>query len=334
MSISIENTSTLGRRLTVSLANDKLAKEVEARFTKLYQTAQLKGFRKGKVPPKLLKEKFSGSIRMEAIEELVKNSLHNIIQDKKLNIAGRPAIEKITDLPEKDLEYVASFEIYPEIQLADLSTVDFEKVVVDINEPDVESMIEKLKDRFCDWKEVDRKTELTDKLTMDFSHQFESEKKAGIQPEIKKNATIVLGAEGIVPGLSEALVAKQKEETITTELLYPQAWDDERYAGKKVYITATIHKIEAKQPLSQEGLIEKLMIEDAEYVLVDGMDPLFPLNPKHKGAFIKGLLLGERSYSPATSEEYASALEELKNNPNYRKINQSYDVYLYKRKQR
>ena len=120
MDISIENTSTLGRRLKVSLPNEKLKQEVESRFSKLNQTASLKGFRKGKVPAKLLKEKFGPAVRSEAIEELIRDSLSNIIKEKNFNIAGRPSIEAVTDLPENNhIEYVASFEIYPTVELAD-----------------------------------------------------------------------------------------------------------------------------------------------------------------------------------------------------------------------
>lgn len=258
MNISIENISPLGRRLTVCVDESNLEHVVENKLIDFSKTATLKGFRQGKVPRKVVEKKFGNSIKAQALQDFIIDHLNTVIKKENFKIAGQPSIEKVTHLPDNVLEYIARFEIYPIIKLADLSTVELEKISVDTTDQDVEHMIQRLKNRFGNWESVDRKTELGDKLTIDLTFQVLE------KSEINNNIQIILGDKNILPGLSDSLLNKQLNETVHTVLTFPEIWHDKAYAGQSVNVSATIHKIEAKQNLSQEALIEKLGIENQD----------------------------------------------------------------------
>lgn len=143
MNLSIENTSPLGRRLTVSLENAQLKKNISDKIRELCNTVALKGFRAGKVPAEMIKKKFGPSVHAKALEDVVSKHAFSIIDQEKFQIAGQPLIEKVNELPET-IEYTMSFEIYPTIELADLSGLELEQLQVEITEQDIETMIEKL----------------------------------------------------------------------------------------------------------------------------------------------------------------------------------------------
>lgn len=265
MSISIENISPLGRRITVSVDKSNLDKLIETKLVDFGKNAALKGFRQGKVPMKVVKQKFGDSVKNQALQDFVIDHFGTVIKDENFKIAGQPSIEKIVHLPENILEYIASFEIYPTIKLADLSCVELEKISVDITDQDIVDMIQKLKARFGSWETVEKKTELTDRVTIDLTCKILE------KSETTNNIQIILGDKNILPGLSEALLGKQVKETVQTVLTFPQMWHDKDYAGQPVTIEALIHKIEAKKSVSQEALMEKLAIENQDEVKLKNM---------------------------------------------------------------
>ncbi|MBN9287512.1 MAG: trigger factor [Gammaproteobacteria bacterium 39-13] len=259
MEVSVENTSTLGRRLKVSVPEAKVASQIKARMAKLGREAHLKGFRPGKVPLSVLEQKFGDSVKAEVINELIKESLSEAVEKNELQPAGVPKIEELKNEAGKDLEFVASFEIYPEIALTDLSGVELDKRNAEITDADVDSMIGKLQDQLANWNVVDRAAQKEDRLTVDFARLLKNE---DAEREEQKNVQMVIGVEGVLPGLSEALIGKTKGDEIQVDLTYPADWADSPVAGKDVTLWVTIHEVAEKQLLSEEELASKLAIED------------------------------------------------------------------------
>ncbi|MBS0289388.1 MAG: trigger factor [Proteobacteria bacterium] len=255
MSVSVENTSTLGRRLTVSVPSETVTEQINNKMAKLAKEAHLKGFRRGKVPQSVLQKKFGDSIRMEVINELIRNSLGEAVQANDLKPAGTPKIEEINNEKGKNLEFVASFEIYPEIILADFSEVEIEKRLVDITEDDVANMISKLQDQLANWTPVNRAVQQGDKLTVDFSRLLNEE---NATRQEQKDIEMIIGSKGVLPGLDDALIGKHKEDEIEAELEYPVDWADAAVAGKKVTLWIKIHDIAEKHVLTHEELGKKL----------------------------------------------------------------------------
>ncbi len=266
MEVSVENTSTLGRRIKISVPNKQLAEQIKAKMTKLQKEAHLKGFRPGKVPPSVLQQKFGESVRLEVINELIRQSLGEAVQEQQLQPAGTPKIEEINiaelkNESNKNLEFVASFEVFPQITLADFSTVEIDKRTVEISDQDVAAMVKKLQDQLANWSKVDRAAKNGDKLTVDFARIIAEE---GASKEDQKNVQMVIGAQGVLPGLSEALIGKKVGEEVKVELTYPDDWADKPAAGKAVTLWITLHNIEEKQELDDVELAKKLGLEETD----------------------------------------------------------------------
>lgn len=261
MDVSVENTSTLGRRLKISVPDATVKAKIKAKMAKLGREVRLKGFRPGKVPPHVLQQKFGDSVRLEVLNEIIRSTLADELKSKDFHIAGAPTIEEIKNESDQNLEFTASFEVYPQITLADLTQVEINKRVVEITADDVAKMITKLQDQLAHWNPVERSVANGDKLTVDFSRLI---KEAGAKQEEQKNVQMEVGAEGVLPGLSEALIGKNKDEQIEVLLRYPDNWADQAAAGKEVDLTITIHEISEKQELTRGELADRLGLEAEE----------------------------------------------------------------------
>ncbi|MGD9591814.1 MAG: trigger factor [Candidatus Berkiella sp.] len=265
MEVSVENTSTLGRRLKVSVPNKQLAEQIKAKMARLQKEAHLKGFRPGKVPAHVLQQKFGESVRLEVINDLIKNALNEAVQAQQLQPAGTPKIEEINidelkKQSDTNLEFVASFEVFPQITLADFSSIEIDKRQVEISDKDVAAMIQKLQDQLANWSKVDRAAKNEDKLTVDFARLLATE---NATKEEQKNVQMIIGGEGVLPGLSEALIGKKVGDEVEVALKYPDNWADKPAAGKEVTLWITLHNIEEKEPLDNQALAKKLGIEDS-----------------------------------------------------------------------
>ncbi len=263
MEVSVENTSTLGRKLKVSVPSATVTEQIKIKMAKLAREAHLKGFRRGKVPANVLQQKFGDSIKLEVVNELIRQALGDAVQANQLQPAGTPKIEEINiqelnKEPGKNLEFVASFEVYPQITLADFSDVEIEKRIVEITDNDVAAMVTKLQDQLANWKPVDRAAKNDDRLTVDFARLLKEE---GSNREEQQNVQMVIGAEGVLPGLNEALIGKNKGEEVKVELRYPDNWADKPAAGKEVTLWITLHEVAEKELLGIQELTKKLGME-------------------------------------------------------------------------
>lgn len=258
MDVSLENTSTLGRRLKVSVPDATISEQIKTKMAKLAKEVRLKGFRPGKIPTHVLQQKFGQSVRMEVINDIIRQSLGDVVKEQKLQPAGTPRIDDIKDTVGQQLEFTASFEIYPVISLTDFAQITVDKRTAEITDTDVQNMIDKLRDQFAHWNNVTRQVKTGDKLTVDFARILKEE---GAKREEQSHVQMIVGDKGVLPGLSEALIGKAKGEQVETALRYPADWADTAAADKDVTLWITIHEIEEKQVLSEEELAEKLSID-------------------------------------------------------------------------
>ena len=149
MQVSIETTSGLERRMTIGVPADQVESEVTQRLEQAARTVRLDGFRKGKVPLKVVRQRFGKGVRQEVLGEVMNQSFQEAVNQEKLRPAGQPTIESMNDNPGQDFEFVATFEVYPEIELQDFSTISVEKPVAEVSDADIEKMIENLPDLCC-----------------------------------------------------------------------------------------------------------------------------------------------------------------------------------------
>src|SRR5258708_1499666 len=169
MQANLETLSSLERRLSVTLPLDKVNTEVESRLKRLARTVKLHGFRPGKVPMKIVEQQFGGQVRQEVLGDAVQQSFGEAVREKNLRVAGYPRIEvKPGDAPADKFEYIATFEIYPEVAVGEMAQVRIERPVVDINDAEVDKTIDILRKQRTHYHPVARGAQTGDQGRMEY----------------------------------------------------------------------------------------------------------------------------------------------------------------------
>ena len=119
MQVSVETTEGLERKMTIAVPSERIENDVDLRLREAAKTMRLNGFRKGKVPYKVVKKKFGKGVRGEVIGELMSQSFYDAVSQENLKPAGQPKIEPLDTDEGKDLTFIAIFEVYPEVELPD-----------------------------------------------------------------------------------------------------------------------------------------------------------------------------------------------------------------------
>ena len=156
MQVKIESTGTLERKMRVELPAERVEKEVESRLQRVGKTAKIKGFRPGKVPAKVIRQRYGDQVRQEVLNEVLQSSYSEAITKENLRPAGGPRIEPENMQEGHDLTYTAIFEIFPEIELAAADKLKVDRPAVEIGESDVDEMIETLRRQRATWEPVER----------------------------------------------------------------------------------------------------------------------------------------------------------------------------------
>ena len=259
MSHLVENTSQLGRRLKITVPHLEVEDKIKSRLEKLSREVRLKGFRPGKVPKQVVEKQFGPSVRGEVIQDLIDQHLRETMIKEALRPAAMPHIEAINEEADGGLEFIATFEIFPKITLADLSQVEIEKKVATITEADIAKTRTLLQEQMGQWEEVDRAAQEGDFLTVDFGRILQEE---GAKLEEQKNVALNLTKATLFPELFESLLGKNQGEKIECDVTFPEDFSDNKVAGKKAHFFVTIHTIQVKTPLSEEELLECFSIEN------------------------------------------------------------------------
>lgn len=255
MQVSVENTSSLGRRLTISVPAERVRSAVDARTREVTKTARLDGFRTGKIPAPIIQQKFGAQIRQEAVSKVIEASLPEAIKEQALEPAGSPIVERVRNLHEegKDLEYVVSFEILPEVILPEFSSIKVEKFQVEIKPTDIENIIDKLKTRFANWTKVERPAHNEDRVTVDYTSTLNGKP---YENNSGKDVVVELGSNFFIEGFETGLIGAAVGDTRALDLHFPSDWRIEKLAGKPVHFSITIKLIEEKH-LAGPGEIAK-----------------------------------------------------------------------------
>lgn len=244
MQVSIESSTGLERQLKIGVPADKIDQEVTDRLQKATKTVKIKGFRKGKVPLKVVKQHYGKGVRQEVIGEIVNSSFYEAIQKEELRPVGQPRIDDIKDSEGSDLEYTAVFEVYPEVKLADLSKVKVSRPVSDVTEADVEKMIGVLRDQQASFEGSEKAAEDGDQVNIDF---VGTHKKEAFEGGSAEGQDLVLGSDSMIPGFEAGLVGVSAGEETVLKLKFPKDYHSEELKGKAVQFAVTVNAVSAKQ---------------------------------------------------------------------------------------
>lgn len=246
MQVSVETTSGLGRRMTVQIPADQIDQQVESKLQQLAQTVRLDGFRPGKVPLSVVKKRYGRQVRQEAAGELIASSYEEALQQENLKPAGEPSIEQTKNEAGVELEYVATFEVFPEIKQPDLDNIAIERMSAEISDSDIGNMLEKLRKQRTTWTKADRASIQGDRLEIDFAGTIGGEAFSGGSA---KNVPLELGSNTMIPGFEEQLVGVSADERKTIDVTFPDDYASKEVAGKTAQFEIHVHAVaEAQLP--------------------------------------------------------------------------------------
>lgn len=240
MQVSIETLTGLERRMTIEVPADKIESQVQSRLQEAAKTFHMKGFRKGKVPVKVIKNRFGEGVRQEVVGEVMSQSWVEAVTQEKVKPAGQPRIEPKNLEEGKNLEFIATFEVYPEIELQDFSAIEIEKKLADIKDEDIDKMIETLREQRKTYQEVERASQEGDQINIDFTGTIDGEKFEGGE---SKGTNLVLGSKRMIPGFEDGLAGLNAGEEKTLCLTFPEDYHSNDFAGKAVEFAVTVNSV-------------------------------------------------------------------------------------------
>ncbi|MFC0444428.1 trigger factor [Pseudidiomarina halophila] len=241
MQVSVETTQGLERRATITVPAATIDEKVKELLKSEYRNRRINGFRQGKVPPNVLQKLFGNEARARAAQELMQSKYFEAIMQEKINPAGPPSIEPKVNEPGKDLEFVATFEVYPEVAVQGLDKIEVEKPDVTVTDKDVDNMLDTLRKQHASWKEVKRKSKKGDRITIDFTGRIDGEEFDGGKAQ---DFALELGQGRMIPGFEDDIIGMKTGEEKTIEVTFPEDYHAENLKGKKAEFDIVAKKVE------------------------------------------------------------------------------------------
>jgi len=241
MQVSVETTQGLERRLTITVSADSVDTAVKGRLQQLAKTQRINGFRPGKVPVSVIKKRFGQAVRQEVAGDVMQRHFYEAVMKEKITPAGMPTFELIKDVDGQELEFVATFEVYPEVKVAGLDKIKVEKPVVEITDKDLDAMMKTLQTQHASWKEVKRKAKKDDKVTINFVGTIDGEEFDGGKAE---DFPLELGKSRMIPGFEKPLVGAKTGDEVVSEVTFPDDYHAEALKGKNASFAITVTKVE------------------------------------------------------------------------------------------
>lgn len=264
MQASLETISTLERRLKVAVPFDQINTEIENRLKRLQRTVKLHGFRPGKVPFKVVEQQYGPQVRQEVLGDTVERTFGEAVKDKQLRVAGYPRIETVKpDAPvPESFEFTATFEIFPEVTLGDLSAASLERPAVVVGDAEVDRTIEVLRKQRTEYEPVDRAAAAGDAVVIDYSGQIDG---VPFDGGSASGQAIVLGEGRLLPDFEKNVIGLAKGESRTFDLVFPGDYHGKEVAGKTASFTVTVQDVrEAKVPALDGDFARALGVADGD----------------------------------------------------------------------
>jgi trigger factor len=263
MQANLETLSSLERRLSVTLPLDKVNTEVESRLKRLARTVKLHGFRPGKVPMKIVEQQFGGQVRQEVLGDAVQQSFGEAVKEKNLRVAGYPRIEvKPGDAPADKFEYIATFEVYPEVAIGELAQVRIERPVVNISDAEVDKTIDILRKQRTHYHVVERGAQSGDQVRMDYRGTLAGE---AFEGGTGTDQNALLGGGQLLPDFEKNLVGMKAGESREFDLRFPDDYHGKEVAGKDARFEVQLKEVqEPHVPEADAAFAKSLGVADGD----------------------------------------------------------------------
>lgn len=261
MEVQVDSPGGLRRQMRVRVPAEQVVKAVDERLTRFASRAKLPGFRPGKAPRKVIEQQYGESARMEAISDLVQETYPQALNQAGVSPAGQPKIDITAEKPGEAFEYVAHFEVYPEIQLQGLDALQIERPVVEIGEADIDRLVDNLRKARREFNVVSRPAQNGDQVKIDFLGKIDGIAFAGGEGN---DVQFELGEGRFLPDLEAGIVGKHGSESFVVEVNFPADYRAEELRGKTAQFDVTIKEIrEPKLPEIDAEFLKAHQIEEA-----------------------------------------------------------------------
>ncbi|ENU79754.1 trigger factor [Acinetobacter sp. ANC 3789] len=257
MQVTTEAVSGVARRLNVSVPTSRVNEQFEARLKRTAKTAKINGFRPGKVPVNVVRREYGAGIYQEVVNDIIRDTVFEAIQQEKINAVGMPNIEKVENKDDA-LVFEATVEVYPEIQVNAFDTLEVERKQTEINDKDVDVMIENLQKQRQTWAVTKGMAKKDMQVTFDFEGSIDGETFEGGSAQDFK---LVLGSGRMIPGFEDGIVGMKAGEEKVIDVTFPEDYQAENLAGKQAQFKITVKQVEKP----------KLPEIDAEFLKIFGL---------------------------------------------------------------
>ncbi len=262
MQVSLETTAELERRLTIGVPAAEIDGAVGERLEKAARTVRLNGFRQGRVPLRVVRQRFGASIRQEVVGEAMSRSFYDAVTREGVRPAGPPRIDPVRDQPGEDLQYIAIFEVYPQVTLAELSDFTVTRPVAEVSDADLDAMIERLRQQRATWEVVERAAMTGDQVSVTYQGRRNGELFPGGSAE---DALLVLGSGRMIPGFEDSVIGMRAGETRTASLRFPEDYNEESLRNAEVDFEIRVTAVrERKLPALDAEFLKQFGIDDGD----------------------------------------------------------------------
>jgi len=227
----------------VQIPNTRVTGEVDRRLRELSRTANVRGFRKGKVPLPVIKQQYGSQVRGEAVDQLIRESYNDALSKENLRPATNPRIEPIQMEPGNDLKYAALIEVMPEVSIKPVDSLAIERPTAEITEADVDAMIESMRRQRVGYEAVERAAEKGDRVTVDFAGRVDG---VAFEGGTGTDMQVVIGSGRAIADFEAALVGMSKGETKTAPVKFPDNYGAKELAGKNAEFDLTAKSVEGE----------------------------------------------------------------------------------------
>ena len=260
MQVSVETTQGLGRRLSITIKSEDITKAVNKELLNTAKKVRIDGFRKGKVPLKIVEQRYGASILQDALSDLMQRNFVDAIIQEKLNPAGAPVYTPKEYKDGEDYTFTVEFEVYPEIKIKDLDKIEVEKPIAEIVDADVDTMIETLRKQQGAWKVVEQEAKEQNRVTLDFLGKVDGDEFEGGKAD---DFALVLGQGRMIPGFEDAIIGHKAGDQFDINVTFPEDYHAENLKGKPAVFAATLKKVEELElPELTEDVVKRFGIAD------------------------------------------------------------------------
>jgi trigger factor len=263
MQANLENLGTLERRLSVAVPLTEIDHEIDTRLKRLSRTVKMHGFRPGKVPLKVVAQQYGPQVRQEVLGETLQRSFGEAVRQQNLKVAGYPRFEpKPLDEGANEFEYSATFEVYPEVQVGDISGLTISRPHLEVGEAEVDRTLEIMRKQRVSYETVDRAAENGDRVTISYRGTVDGTEFVGGKAE---NQPVVLGEGRLLPDFETQLTGMKAGEAKTFNLRFPDDYHGKDVAGKEATFEVSVSEVAApKLPEIDAEFAKSLGVTDGD----------------------------------------------------------------------